>query len=714
MSNHLKSSFYKKYKKPFLITLASVIILILIGGIVAYYKREALLKAAVTRAINTAKSRYNLNVKIDSYHFAGLSTVSFEHITVVPEKRDSLANIQKLEVGVKILPLIFGKVKIAELNIDDAMISLIKRDSVSNYDFLFKKNSADTLKNRPKVDLAELANKLLNQALDKIPDDMKVKNFMVKFDEDTTHFSLFTQTATIADGAVKSTIKVNGNEAVWHVDGTAEPSDQRLDLKLFADHKKVEFPYLDKKYHLKLSFDTVRTIMTGARKVNGQFEVEGSWSVSNLLINQPRIAANDIIVKSGSIDAKMLVGENYVALDSSSIVHLGKAQMRPYLKYTLSPHKIYEMQLHAAAQGAQDIFDAFPIGLFESLEGIRVKGKLKYDLNFYLDSQNPDRVVFNSSLTSSDDFGILKFGRTNLTKINQPFVYTPYEKGKPVRDIMIGPSNPNYTPIGQISPNIKNALLTSEDPSFYSHKGFVEESIRQSIATNFKAKSFKRGGSTISMQLVKNIYLNRQKTLARKIEEILIVWLIEHEHLSTKSRMYEVYLNIIEWGRNVYGIGEASYYYFGKSPVELTVGESIYLAHIVPKPKSSLYAWEPDGSLKYYLSGYYNLIGGLMARRGYIENDSTNYGFYGVRLKESLRAQIAPSDYVPDSLAEEEEDNGFFNLNIFNKNKPQDSMERKETFLKKIFSPVESKTDSTKTAKERRQERRRKRKEGDE
>ncbi|MDA9555832.1 transglycosylase domain-containing protein [Pelobium sp.] len=429
-----------------------------------------------------------------------------------------------------------------------------------------------------------------------------------------------------------------------------------------------------------MNFDTVRTVMNKAEKVGDEFEIEGSWSVKNLLINHPKIAASDVIVKDGMIDAKMLVGENYVALDSSSVVYLGKAQINPFIKITLKPAKIYELQLHAFEQDAQDIFNAFPTGLFESLEGIKVKGKLKYDLNFYLDSTHPDEVVFNSSLKGSDDFKILQFGKTNFQKINEVFTYIPYEKGKPVRPIIVGPSNPNFTPIEQISPNIRNALLTSEDPSFYSHKGFVEESIRQSIATNFKAKSFKRGGSTISMQLVKNIYLNRQKNLARKIEEMLIVWLIENQHLTSKSRMYEVYLNIIEWGRNVYGIGEASRYYFGKSPSELTLGEAIYLAHIVPKPKSSLYAFQPDGSLKSYLTGYFNLIGGLMARKGYTTRDSSNYGFYSVRLKESLRQQISPSDSIPaDSLADDDENNPF-NLNLFKQIK-KDTTIKKESFI---------------------------------
>jgi membrane peptidoglycan carboxypeptidase len=199
--------------------------------------------------------------------------------------------------------------------------------------------------------------------------------------------------------------------------------------------------------------------------------------------------------------------------------------------------------------------------------------------------------------------------------------------------------------------------MTAEDPSFYTNHGFVEESIRKSLATDFKDKKFKRGGSTISMQLVKNAFLSREKTLARKIEEILIVWMIENNQIMTKDRMLEVYFNIIEWGHNIYGIGEASRYYFGKTPAQLTLGESIYLASIVPHPKSGLYSFLPDGSLRPYLVNYFNLIGKLMAGKGQTAQDSTGYGFYSVRLKESLRQQMAPVDTATaDSLMRQEDD----------------------------------------------------------
>jgi hypothetical protein len=137
---------------------------------------------------------------------------------------------------------------------------------------------------------------------------------------------------------------------------------------------------------------------------------------------------------------------------------------------------------------------------------------------------------------------------------------------------------------------------------------------------------------------------------------MLIVWLIENNRLSSKNRMLEVYFNIIEWGNNVYGIGEASRYYFEKTPAELNLGESIYLASIVPRPKSSLYFFEYQGNLRSSMIGYFNTIGDLMAKRGFTPPDSSSYGFYEVRLKESLRSLIArPDSLSSDSLLNAEE-----------------------------------------------------------
>lgn len=639
----------QKYYKIIRISIVSLLAIIFIVGGLAFAKREALLNSAIKKAISKADREFDLELKIESAKFVGLSSVNFKNITAVPRGRDSLAKIQNFEIGIKLFPLIFGDIKIAEINLDNGIINLVKKDSTSNYDFLFRKKQSDTTKAKPELDLAKFANNLINKMLYKIPDDMDIRDFRIKFTDDSSLVDIHTTTATIDGGDVSSTIKVNGNESTWHIEGSVAPGDKKLNLMLFADNKKVELPILEKKFGLKLNFDTASTEMRGVNRSGDELQISGSWKVKNLLVNHSRISSNDVIVQDAAFDADMVISKNFISIDSTSTIHMKDIDIHPYLKYTLSPSKIYELKIFTEELDAQQLINSFPQGLFESLEGIQVTGKLQYNLDFYLDSEKPDDIIFNSRLKNAG-FKVKKWGKTNLQKINGSFVYTPYEYGIPMRDIIIGPENPDYTPIDQISPYLKNALLTAEDPSFYSHNGFVEESIRKSIATNFKEKAFKRGGSTISMQLVKNVYLNRQKTLARKIEEILIVWIMENGHLSSKQRMFETYLNLIEWGRNVYGIGEASRYYFSKHPAELTIGESIFLASIVPKPKSGLYRFEGDGSLRLGLSSYFNFIGETMARRGLTPPDSNYYGFYSVRLKESLRSGLPLDSLVSDSL----------------------------------------------------------------
>ncbi|WP_183575686.1 transglycosylase domain-containing protein [Mucilaginibacter sp. X5P1] len=676
-----------KYIRIALIVVISLIIIVLIGGYIAYTKRDAILQREIKKAKLTAKTEYNIDLQIGSASFTGLSTVSFSNIIVVPQNRDSLLNIKKLEISVKLMPLIYGAVKLSDVDLEDGHLNLTDINKVKNFDFLFKKKK-DSTATQTKGSLAELANKLINEFLYKIPDNLKLKNFLFTFTKDSTTLKLLTTTAAIKNGTLTSTINVNDGMATWHFEGKLHPSDKEINVKLYADGKKVELPIIEERFHTKLSFDTITTQLTKVERSGGETRIYGSWSVSNLLISNRKLATNDIVIPNASIDANVFVGSNYISLDSSSVIHLKKITAHPYIKYTLSPVKIYELKINTGWLNGQDLFDSFPGGLFESFAGIQVAGKLNYSLNFYLDASNPNAVQFNSQL-NKDNFRIIKFGKTDLTKLNHPFVQTPYEVKSPASPFTVGPANPDYTPLNEIAIDTRNAIMTSEDPSFYSNNGFVEESIRKSIATDFEKKKFSRGGSTISMQLIRNTFLNRDKNLARKIEEILLVWMIENNHLMTKDRMLEVYFNIVEFGYHIYGIGPASRYYFGKTPGQLTLGESIYLASILPNPKAGLYAFMPDGSLRPGLHGYFNLIGNLMAGHGKAQRDSNAYGFYDVRLKESLRREVSTVDTAKaDSIIKQGNDD--------NDATPVVEPEKKLTFFQKLFG----KKDTTRKAEE--------------
>ncbi|WP_229717681.1 biosynthetic peptidoglycan transglycosylase [Parapedobacter defluvii] len=623
----------------------------LVGAVVAftiaYHKREALLATTVKRMQTKLADDYQIDLDIGKAYFSGLTTVTLEEVSITPQDRDQLAGIADVSVSVRLFPLITGDVKFGRLRAHNARIQLIKKDSISNYDFLFRER--DTLQHEPdqasaeqteaqSINMAQAANRMLNSILYKIPEDMELREFLLTYRDDSIQQRISVPKADIDNGNLTSAVYLNDNKAAWQVSGKLNPGKRQLYVKVHANGQKVALPLLEQKFGLKLSFDTIETRLREVYWTNNEFlHIKGEWAVKNLNINHWRIAQEDVTVPDAHVDAEVIVGNNHVELSKESTITVKKLEVHPYIRYTTAPEKTYAIALETPEMEAQDLFDAFPKGLFESLEGIRVSGNIQYQLEAFLDANNPDSVRFHSDMQQKG-FKVNTWGAANIPKLNSTFVYTPYEDEKPVRDIVVGPENPNFIPLNQISPYLRNAILTTEDPSFFSHNGFVEEAIRTSIATNYKEKAFKRGGSTISMQLVKNVFLNRNKTLVRKLEEILIVWLMESTRAVSKERMYEVYLNVIEWGRNVYGITEASRYYFGKHPSQLTLGESIYLASIVPRPKTGLYAFDYEGRLKPYLGRYFTYIGNIMARRGLAPPDSAGgYGFYAVSLREPLR-----------------------------------------------------------------------------
>ena len=127
-----------------------------------------------------------------------------------------------------------------------------------------------------------------------------------------------------------------------------------------------------------------------------------------------------------------------------------------------------------------------------------------------------------------------------------------------------GPGSDNWTPLDEISPYMQVAVLTTEDGGFLKHHGFNRASIRSSIVANLKARRFARGASTITMQLAKNLFLSRDKTLSRKLEEVVLTDYLEQTF--SKDELMELYLNVIEFGPAVYGITAAAEHYFGRTP----------------------------------------------------------------------------------------------------------------------------------------------------
>ena len=213
-----------KYYKIGAWVLGVFLLLFISLGAIAYSKREALLRNIMAKAILKAKKEYGLNVSIGRAGFSGLSTVSMENISVVPKDRDTLTSIHDLTVSIKILPLLFGHIKLSEIKLNDGKLNIVVRDTLTNLDFILKRKSKDSSTTKNKVDLSELASNLLNEVLYKIPDNMEVKNFMMQFnDNDTASLKFLTKTATIDNGNLQSTLLVNDTVATWQMTGKLKP-----------------------------------------------------------------------------------------------------------------------------------------------------------------------------------------------------------------------------------------------------------------------------------------------------------------------------------------------------------------------------------------------------------------------------------------------------------------------------------------------------------
>lgn len=149
--------------------------------------------------------------------------------------------------------------------------------------------------------------------------------------------------------------------------------------------------------------------------------------------------------------------------------------------------------------------------------------------------------------------------------------------------VRLCPNDLTYTNYDEISEIFLKTVIISEDAGFYSHSGFDFSEIKNSLLTNFERGGFARGGSTISQQFVKNVFLSAEKSVFRKLKEAYLTLQIENK--LKKNEIFERYLNIIEFGHNIYGIRAAALHYFNKAPAELNLLESAFLSFLLPNPK---------------------------------------------------------------------------------------------------------------------------------
>lgn len=174
--------------------------------------------------------------------------------------------------------------------------------------------------------------------------------------------------------------------------------------------------------------------------------------------------------------------------------------------------------------------------------------------------------------------------RDEVDSLAEGYVDTTYANGR-VEYAFVPEAPEGWVRVRDIARELRPAILVSEDRRFYHHAGFDALELRNALLESLRENTRLRGASTIPQQLAKNLFLTHERSLARKVRELAIALYMDR-HIA-KDKILEVYLNVIEYGEGVYGIGDASQLYFGKRPADLSAAEAAFLAMLLPNPKEN-------------------------------------------------------------------------------------------------------------------------------
>lgn len=595
-----------------------VCLFLLAGGLWIF--RNRILNRLTEKKIAQVEQRYGLDVHYESLRFEGTGRLSLGGLSVVPEGRDTLLTLRSAAFDLGFWQLLKGNVEVRNVYMDGLTVSFVKENQTANYDFLFRSRTGgeEVAQDHSHAGYDKRVQLVLDGVFRLLPSDGRLTNLRIRERKDSDSVSLFVPEFNIDHHRFKSRlIFVEGARTQhWQTEGEINADERRVSVGIQAPDLMV--PYIRRRLGAEVSFNRLYLSFT-QQKENGKLVLSGKTEVDGLAVFHRRLSPERINLDEGELDFRLNVEPHALELDSVSTVRFNRLQFHPYLRLEPPGHLI--VSIHKPSFPAEELFGSLPHGLFENLEGIRVAGNLSYDFGLDADLACPDSLQFHSDLRP-EHFRILGYGTTNLSKMSEEFEYTAYEDEMPVRTFPVGPSWNHFLPLDSVPQLMRMAVLQSEDGGFFYHQGFLPDAIRQAMAYDLKARRFARGGSTISMQLVKNVFLNRRKNIARKLEEALIVWLIEQNRLTSKERMFEVYLNIAEWGPRIYGLLEASEFYFGKRPSQLTLEECIYLASIIPKPKHFRSSFDASGRLKENQEGHFRLVARRMAAKGVISEEA--------------------------------------------------------------------------------------------
>lgn len=394
---------------------------------------------------------------------------------------------------------------------------------------------------------------------------------------------------------------------------------------------------------------TDRTELTVATRLrlsmDGTLEVEASGRLHHLALSHPALAPEplrEMDVNWGgeaTLDfggRALSVRNGTLGLDNLQVQVAGSLE-------AVDEDLVLSLAVSVPEIHCQEMLEAAPAALLPQLDGLRLGGTFALHSSVDFDTRAPKEMRVEWNFDSKCK--VLETPpAVDPQRFREPFQHFVLDAEGRATEILTGPTTDNWVPLSDITPNMETALIVCEDSRFFSHNGFDNKAIRDSIIDNLQAGHFVRGGSTLSMQLAKNLYLGREKTLSRKLQEAGLTLLLE-ERLS-KEDILELYLNVVEFGPGIYGIRSAAAHYFNSHPGELSLAQALYLASVLPSPKANHF--EPGGALRAHWAEHLRYLMRIAHKINRISDDELEAGL-SERLVFGQARERSESDFLFDT-----------------------------------------------------------------
>ena len=327
----------------------------------------------------------------------------------------------------------------------------------------------------------------------------------------------------------------------------------------------------------------------------GLARVQLKFSGEKIKVSHPLLARRPVGPFPASVVAAFTLDPAGRAVTLSRLdIATGKltARLQGELKLQ-DPGASLALDLDVPETSCQTWLTTLPEGFAPVLKGAYLKGELGGRGRLRLHTDRLEEAEVDLSLTPLTCRMLVDPPGADVNQLNASLTVQVQGPGGTTRPWLLGSDNPDYLTYERLGANTRAAFVAGEDNRFHWHKGFDARQMRRAFILNLEAGRTMRGASTISQQLVKNVFLHHGRTLSRKFQEAVLTWRMEQR--VPKQRILELYLNVVEMGVKLRGVTQAALHYFDKSPAHLTPLEAAHLAAITPFPRNPKDMVGPDG-----------------------------------------------------------------------------------------------------------------------